>query len=154
MAPKPPKHSTTDFLVVFGPRATYLVHTPGVELTSTLSVSAELQEILDGSKEINFVLYPPLLEDDADCEKEVASSLLPDPYVAYVKKKLLGESKFYIPSAGDTQDDFFSGLKEWLGHRWGSGVSGTFIFSIKVKINSYCYTYDLVDQTGHSSRRR
>ncbi|OJJ46847.1 hypothetical protein ASPZODRAFT_166136 [Penicilliopsis zonata CBS 506.65] len=102
------KYSLEDFLVVFGPRDTYLVRTPGVDLRWTLPVSSKLQDILTSAKEVSFVAYPSLLD--------VEASELPDPVVAYVKKGLLGDSKFHLPEDNEPV------LKEWLHKRWNNTV--------------------------------
>jgi len=109
--PKPPVLNTADFLVVFGPRNTYLARAPHIS-RSNLITSPSLSTIIDDAKTVNSVVFPVVEEPSADGEEYS----VPDPYLAYVKKGLLGDSKIYSPS-----EAYYPELKEWLDRRWGTG---------------------------------
>lgn len=120
--PKLPKLSTNDFLIVFGPQNTYLARAPSIN-RSSLVTSPNLSAIIDDAKTISFVVFPPKETPDAsatidadDLAESADEDSLLDPYIAYAKKGILGDSKFYFPPESNYPE-----LKDWLDHRWGTG---------------------------------
>lgn len=143
MAPqKPPKVSTSDFLIVFGPSNTYLARAPTIS-RSTLLLSPDLDTKIQGSKGINFVIFPPKepnptragaedelgndnpnqdVEDQDEDERADPDDIEQgyadprDPYLSYSKKGHMGDSKLFVPS-----EDYLPTLTKWLKDRWGTG---------------------------------
>ncbi|KAI9835326.1 MAG: hypothetical protein M1819_002470 [Sarea resinae] len=116
MAPKPPKLpklAATDFLVAFGPNNTYLARAPAVS-RSSLVCSPTMLDIISEAKSVAFAVFPPF-ETSVD-DEGAADNSSPDPYLSYTKKAFMSDSKCYFP-----EEDYYPELKEWLGHRWGTG---------------------------------
>jgi hypothetical protein len=138
-AQKPPKVSSSDFFVAFGPDDTYIARAPNDIHRSTLKISPELAGNLDAAKAVNFIIFPPAsatfddtsggADDVSVSSKEEkasrkfslkrsrnatpASGDPSDPYVSYSKK---GHGQLSVPSG-----NYFPSLTDWLKERWGTG---------------------------------
>ena len=117
MAPtKPPKVDTSDFLIAFGPANTYIARAPKISRTKLSTVSTDLYSKLEESKQINFIVFPPVVVETQQGNPPDDHSSDPDPYVSYSKKGHVGDSKVSSPD-----DDYLPDLKAWLKDRWGTG---------------------------------